>query len=35
MLALKWKELHTLVEEAIDACEDVGNIIERVVLKNA
>ena len=35
LFALKWKELHTLVEEAIDACEDVGNIIERVVLKNA
>jgi uncharacterized protein Yka (UPF0111/DUF47 family) len=35
LFALKWKELHTLVEEAIDACEDVGNILERIVLKNA
>ena len=31
---LKWKELYDLVEEAIDGCEDVGNILERIVLKN-
>ena len=35
LFALKWKELHTLIEEAIDACEDAGNILERIVLKNA
>ncbi len=31
---LKWKELYDLVESAIDGCEDVGNTLERIVLKN-
>ena len=31
---VKWKELHDLIEEAIDGCEDVGNTLERIVLKN-
>src|SRR5687768_14901911 len=31
---LKWKELYDLIEEAIDGCEDVGNTLERIVLKN-
>lgn len=31
---LKWKELYDLIEEAIDGCEDVGNVLERIVLKN-
>jgi predicted phosphate transport protein (TIGR00153 family) len=31
---MKWKELYDLVEEAIDNCEDVGNTLERIVLKN-
>jgi predicted phosphate transport protein (TIGR00153 family) len=31
---LKWKELYDLIEEAIDNCEDVGNTLERIVLKN-
>lgn len=31
---MKWKELHDLVEQAIDGCEDVGNVLERIVLKN-
>jgi predicted phosphate transport protein (TIGR00153 family) len=31
---LKWKELYDLVEESIDGCEDVGNTLERIVLKN-
>ena len=31
---LKWKELYDLVENAIDGCEDVGNTLERIVLKN-
>ena len=35
LFVLKWKELYTLAEKAIDACEDVGNIIERIVIKNA
>ena len=31
---VKWKELYDLIEEAIDGCEDVGNILERIVIKN-
>ena len=31
---LKWKELYDYVEDAIDGCEDVGNTLERIVLKN-
>jgi len=31
---MKWKELYDRVEKAIDSCEDVGNTIERIVLKN-
>jgi uncharacterized protein Yka (UPF0111/DUF47 family) len=35
LFVLKWMELFTMSEQAIDACEDVGNILERIVLKNA
>jgi predicted phosphate transport protein (TIGR00153 family) len=31
---VKWKELYDYIEEAIDGCEDVGNTLERIVLKN-
>ncbi len=31
--AMKWKELYNYLEKAIDMCEDVGNTLERVVLK--
>lgn len=31
---MKWKELYEKVEDAIDGCEDVGNTLERIVLKN-
>jgi hypothetical protein len=31
---IKWKELHQLVEEAIDYCDDVANVVHRIVLKN-
>jgi hypothetical protein len=31
---IKWKEIHERIEEAIDVCEDVSNIIEGIVLKN-
>ena len=34
LTVMKWKELYDLVEAAIDACEDVGNTLERIVLKN-
>lgn len=31
---MKWKELFDRIERAIDNCEDVGNTLERIVLKN-
>jgi uncharacterized protein len=31
---IKWKELLDYIENAIDGCEDVGNTLERIVLKN-
>lgn len=32
---LKWKEVYTVLEEAIDFCEDAANMLEGIVLKNA
>lgn len=32
---IKWKELFEVIETAADKCEDVANVIEGVVLKNA
>lgn len=32
---IKWKEIYELVEEATDRVEDVANIIEGIVIKNA
>jgi hypothetical protein len=34
LTVMKWKELYDLIETAIDGCEDVGNTLERIVLKN-
>lgn len=31
---IKWKEIYERIEEAIDICEDVANIVEGIVLKN-
>ena len=31
---MKWKELYDLLEEATDACEDVANLLENVVVKH-
>jgi uncharacterized protein len=31
---IKWKEIHERIEDAIDVCEDVSNIVEGIVLKN-
>ena len=31
---LKWKEIYDMIEDTIDNCEDVGNTLERIVLKN-
>ncbi len=32
---IKWKEVYSLLEMTIDKCEDVANIIERIVVKHA
>jgi uncharacterized protein len=32
---IKWKDVYGLLENAIDACEDVANVIERIVVKQA
>jgi predicted phosphate transport protein (TIGR00153 family) len=32
---VKWKEIYHLLESTIDKCEDVANIIERIVVKHA
>jgi predicted phosphate transport protein (TIGR00153 family) len=32
---IKWKEVYDSIENAIDSCEDVANVIEAVALKNA
>ncbi|MBI5189511.1 MAG: DUF47 domain-containing protein [Nitrospirae bacterium] len=32
---IKWKELYEKLEDTTDSCEDVANILESVVLKNA
>jgi len=32
---IKWKEIYESLEDAIDGCEDVANVIEGVVLENA
>lgn len=31
---MKWKEVYDLTESAIDACEDIANAIEAIILKN-
>jgi predicted phosphate transport protein (TIGR00153 family) len=32
---IKWKEIFEVIETAVDKCEDVSNVIESVILKNA
>ncbi|MFH0932846.1 MAG: DUF47 family protein [Nitrospirota bacterium] len=32
---IKWKEIYEHIEDASDRCEDVANVIEGIVLKNA
>lgn len=31
---IKWKEIYEMIETATDRCEDVANILERIVLKH-
>jgi uncharacterized protein Yka (UPF0111/DUF47 family) len=35
ILVIKWKEVYEYLEDASDACEDVANILEGIVLKHA
>ena len=32
---IKWKDVYAILEETIDSCEDVANVIERIVVKHA
>lgn len=32
---IKWKEIYETIEEGTDRCEDVSNILERIVLKHS
>jgi predicted phosphate transport protein (TIGR00153 family) len=32
---IRWKDLYGLLEDTIDSCEDVANVIERIVVKHA
>ena len=32
---IRWKEVYESLEEAIDKCEDVANIIESILIKNS
>ncbi len=32
---LKWKDIYSLLEDTIDKCEDVADLIERIVVKHA
>ena len=32
---IKWNEIYDTLENAIDRCEDVANVLEGIVLKNA
>ena len=31
---MKWKEIYEVLETATDACEDVANVLEQIVLKS-
>jgi uncharacterized protein len=35
VLIIKWKEIYEHLEDASDKCEDVANVLEAIVLKNA
>jgi len=32
---VKWKDIYSLIEVAIDRCEDVANIVETIVVKHS
>jgi hypothetical protein len=35
IMVIKWKEIYERLEDATDKCEDVANVLEGIVLKNA
>ena len=35
MVVIRWKDIYERLEEAIDACEHVANMLEGIVIKNA
>ncbi|AOR24826.1 DUF47 domain-containing protein [Clostridium taeniosporum] len=34
IIIMKWKEIYQILEDTVDNCEKVANIVERVVIKN-
>ena len=32
---IQWKDVYSLLEDCVDACEDAANVIERIVVKHA
>jgi uncharacterized protein len=35
MIVIRWKDIFERLEDAIDACERVANVLEGIVIKNA
>ncbi len=35
MVVIRWKDIYERLEDGIDACERVANILEGIVIKNA
>jgi uncharacterized protein Yka (UPF0111/DUF47 family) len=35
MVVIRWKDIYERLEEAIDACERVANVLEGIVIKNS
>ena len=32
---IKWREVYQYFENSLDACEDLANVVEGIVMKNA
>ena len=35
MVVIRWKDIYERLENAVDACETVANILEGIVIKNS
>ncbi len=35
MVVIRWKDIYERLEQAIDACEHVANVLEGIVIKNS